>query len=113
MKNNPFLFSDDNKRYHTFDYEMKHRFGGKIAKIAVDAGLTCPKIVGSNGVGGCISCDGAGSFAVSGNDLFRQFEEGKALVAGKWDPKGYLIYFHIGKIKIMTGLLNLKLNKVI
>ena len=93
MKNNPFLFSDDNKRYHTFDFEMKHRFGGKIAKIAVDAGFTCPNIDGSKGIGGCIYCDGAGSFAMSGNDLSRQFEEGKALVGGKWDPKGYLIYF--------------------
>ena len=30
---NPFPFSDTNKRYHTYDYWLRHTFGGKCAKI--------------------------------------------------------------------------------
>ena len=41
---NPYPNSDSNKRYQTFDYYMKRRFGGKCAKISLDAGLSCPNI---------------------------------------------------------------------
>ena len=29
--NNPFLYSDDNKRYHTWNYYLRHQFGKKAA----------------------------------------------------------------------------------
>ena len=32
---NPFPFSDDNKRYHTWNYYLRHRFGKKIAKVPI------------------------------------------------------------------------------
>ncbi len=58
VTNNPFKYSDTNKRYHTYDYYLRHRFGGKCAKITLDAGLSCPNIDGSCGTGGCIYCSG-------------------------------------------------------
>ena len=58
---NPFPYSDTNKRYHTYDYYLRHRYGGKVAKIPLDAGMTCPNIDGRCSVGGCISCSGRGS----------------------------------------------------
>lgn len=58
---NPFPYSDSNKRYHTYDYYLRHRYGGKVAKIPLDAGMTCPNIDGRCGVGGCIYCSGRGS----------------------------------------------------
>ena len=39
---NPFPFSEDNKRYHTWNYYLRHRFGKKIAKVPLDGGFTCP-----------------------------------------------------------------------
>ena len=30
------------KPYHSFDYMLKERFGEKIYKVALDAGMTCP-----------------------------------------------------------------------
>ena len=51
---NPFPYSDSNKRYHTFEYYLRQRFGEKCARISLDAGLTCPNIDGTCGVGGCI-----------------------------------------------------------
>lgn len=58
VSENPFKYSDTNKRYHTYDYYLRHRFGGKCAKITLDAGLSCPNIDGSCGIGGCIYCSG-------------------------------------------------------
>ena len=53
-KTNPFLYSDSNKRYHTYDYYLRHAFGGKVAKLTLDGGFTCPNIDGTCGMGGCI-----------------------------------------------------------
>ena len=58
---NPFSYSDSNKRYYTSDYYLKSTFGGKCAKIPLDAGLSCPNIDGRCGVGGCIYCSGRGT----------------------------------------------------
>ena len=95
MTKNPFPFSSDNKRYHTFDYEMKRLFGRKTVKIPLDAGFTCPNIDGSKGRGGCIYCGdhGAGDFVGEGESLFEQFESGKELLSKKWPSAKYLSYF--------------------
>ena len=37
---NPYKYSDTNKRYHTFDYYTRHTFGGKCARIPLDAGFS-------------------------------------------------------------------------
>ena len=50
---NPFVYSDSNKRYHTYDYYLRQHFGGKCAKLPLDAGFTCPNIDGRCGRGGC------------------------------------------------------------
>ena len=82
---NPFPNSDTNKRYYTFDYYLRRRFGKKCAKIPLDAGFTCPNIDGTKGVGGCIYCLG-GSAAVTavGESVEAQYESGVAAVSGKW-----------------------------
>ena len=53
---NPFPYSDDNKRYHTWNYHLKHQFGQKVCKIPLNAGFTCPNLDGKKGVGGCTYC---------------------------------------------------------
>lgn len=92
-----FPFSDDNKRYHTWNYYLRHRFGGKVAKIPIDAGFTCPNIDGTKGVGGCIYCDNGSSsrehFGTRGVTCLReQFERGKTAMSKKWESCGYIIY---------------------
>ena len=48
-----FKFSDDNKRYHTLNFYNKQKYGGKVYKAAINAGLSCPNIDGKLGIGGC------------------------------------------------------------
>ena len=64
MKNeNPFRYSDDNKRYHTLNYYNKTGFTGKVFKAVIDAGFSCPNKDGTKGTGGCIYCmSGSGYF---------------------------------------------------
>ena len=37
-----FLYSDDNKRYYTYAYFLKHRKGGRVVRVPLDGGFTCP-----------------------------------------------------------------------
>lgn len=54
---NPFPYAFDNKRYHTLAYHNRQH-NCKTQKAVLDAGLTCPNLDGTCGVGGCIFCDG-------------------------------------------------------
>ena len=58
---NKFKYSNDNKRYHTWNYHLQRKFGGKVFKVALNGGFTCPNIDGKKGVGGCIYCSSSGS----------------------------------------------------
>ncbi|MFZ0392098.1 MAG: hypothetical protein WAN36_16675, partial [Calditrichia bacterium] len=45
------------RRYNAYVDYLKGRFGGRIQKLIVDAGFTCPNRDGAVGSGGCIYCD--------------------------------------------------------
>lgn len=93
---NPFSNSDTNKRYYTYDYYLKKTFGGKCAKIPLDAGFTCPNIDGRCGVGGCIYCSarGSGDFAADAALSIReQYELTKETLKGKWKTDRIIPYF--------------------
>ena len=91
-----FKYSDSNKRYHTLDYFYKHKFGGKVAKISLNAGFTCPNKDGTKGVGGCIYCSklGSGDFGGKPNkSLSEQFYDVKDIMDKKWPNTRYIGYF--------------------
>lgn len=93
---NPFPFSDSNKRYYTYDYYLRHTFGGKCAKIPLDAGFTCPNIDGRCGRGGCIYCSGRGSgdFAqLPTMPLAEQYRVTRELLSRKWPVDRCIPYF--------------------
>ena len=92
---NPFPNSDTNKRYYTYDYYLRHTFGGKCAKIVLDAGYTCPNIDGKCGVGGCIYCSGRGSgdFAMLPSvPIAEQYMGLIASLGEKWRTDKYIPY---------------------
>ncbi len=93
---NPFKYSDTNKRYYTYDYYLRKTFGGKCAKIPLDAGFTCPNIDGRCGYGGCIYCSdrGSGDFAASAAlPIAEQFRITKAKLGSKWSTERCIPYF--------------------
>lgn len=99
MKMNPFIYSNDNKRYHTFNYYLKQKYQRKVAKVALNANFTCPNRDGAISQGGCIYCSDAASGDFGGNpkeSLMLQFEKGKALMQNKWPGCGFIAYFQAG-----------------
>lgn len=89
---NPYPNSDSNKRYYTFDYYMKRRYGSKCARVALDAGFSCPNIDGTCGTGGCIYCLGGSSGAQGTGTLKEQYEKGVAAIRKKWDTDKFIPY---------------------
>ncbi len=88
---NPYKYSDSNKRYMTYDWYMKKRFGGKIARVPLDIGCTCPNIDGTRGRGGCIYCK-SGSRSAVGDTLEEQYARGVEVASRKWTPIGFVPY---------------------
>lgn len=85
-----------NKRYNTFSSYLKEKFGGKVAKISLNAGLSCPNIDGTKGTGGCTYCSSLGSGDFAGDvhlSLEDQFLSIKSIMDNKWDNSGYIAYF--------------------
>lgn len=83
--NNPFIYSDTNKRYYTFDYMMRKRFGTKCVKIPIDAGFTCPNIDGKCGRGGCTYCTlPHRSGEMRGVDIAQQYALQTEKLSSKW-----------------------------
>lgn len=84
------------KRYHTFNEHLRERFGGKIFKVSLDAGFTCPNRDGMLGRKGCIYCSerGSGDFAgEQGLSIHDQFLEVTERMKKKWPNARYLAYF--------------------
>jgi radical SAM protein (TIGR01212 family) len=54
-------FWNNTKRYYDLKSHWRNRFGGRVYKLPIDAGFTCPNRDGALATGGCIYCDGRGS----------------------------------------------------
>lgn len=95
MTGNPFLYSNDNKRYHTLNYHMKSVFQKRVFKAVIDAGFTCPNLDGTKGTGGCTYCrNGSGAFT-HGPDksVEEQIRAELARVRSKWENADVIAYF--------------------
>ncbi len=88
---NPYKYSDTNKRYYTFDYYTRHTFGGKCARVPLDAGFSCPNKNGTASHGGCIFCL-SGSSSSCGDTLREQYDRAVETASRKWTPVGYIPY---------------------
>ena len=67
---NPFIYSNDNKRYHTWNYYLKQKYHSKVFKVPLNANFSCPNRDGTCGVGGCTFCTSLGS----GDQVQEMFE---------------------------------------
>lgn len=90
----PQLWGD--KRFHTWNYEMREHMNTKVFKVMLDAGFTCPNRDGSIAKGGCTFCSarGSGDFAGSRrDDLVTQFNNVRDRQHLKWPNAKYIGYF--------------------
>lgn len=84
------------RRYRSFGFMIKEKFGEKLYKIALDGGMSCPNRDGKISYGGCIFCSngGSGDFAsrLCGS-VDEQLSRAKELVRNKYSGSGYIAYF--------------------
>lgn len=84
------------KRYHSLDYHLKNTFGGKVYKLSVNGGFTCPNRDGVLGSRGCIFCSegGSGDFAAAPDMSVRaQLDAAKLKIGGKYKGNLFIAYF--------------------
>ncbi|MEJ2697498.1 MAG: TIGR01212 family radical SAM protein [Candidatus Sulfobium sp.] len=84
------------KRYKSFGAHMKAVFGGKVYKVNVDAGFTCPNRDGTLGISGCIYCNND-SFRPGpcrpAMSISRQVRNGIDHVRRRYKAEKFLVYF--------------------
>lgn len=85
--------------YYSLSKYLKENFGGKVYKIALDGGFTCPNRDGAIDTRGCIFCSAGGSGEFAQNremSISKQIESGIELVKKKVPQSGmvgYVAYF--------------------
>jgi len=81
--------------YRNLSTHYREKFGGKVYKLSIDGGFSCPNRDGTVGTGGCIFCNetGSGDFAVCGKSIPRQRQEAKKWVEQKNRGGKYIAYF--------------------
>lgn len=89
-----FKYTLDNKRYHTFNYFLKNKFGCKVFKVPLDAHASCPNIKN----GGCIFCKNSSKSNITDSSLSldKQYEQEVLLLNKKWPNAKHIIYFQTG-----------------
>lgn len=83
------------KPYNFFGDYLRNKFEGKIFKLPVNAGLSCPNRDGTLGNDGCIFCSNDGSAAATcvGEDIHRQMQAAKDLHRRADSNTRYIVYF--------------------
>ncbi len=85
------------RRFNAYSEYIKKRFGGRVQKVTVDAGFTCPNRDGTKGTGGCTYCDNSGfnpSYCDPRKPVTRQIEEGIEFHSARYRRvKKFLVYF--------------------
>jgi len=90
-------FSGSSKRYNSMADYFRIKYGGRIQKLAIDAGFTCPNRDGSKGEGGCTYCDNNAfnpSYCTPEKSVSQQISEGIDFHRTRYRRAiGYLAYF--------------------
>lgn len=82
--------------YYDFASFLKHYFEGKVQKISVHAGFTCPNRDGSKGVGGCTYCNNqtfSPGYCHPTLSVREQLSDGIRFFSRKYPSMRYLAYF--------------------
>lgn len=82
--------------YKTLSDFLKEHFDGKIQKLSINAGFTCPNRDGTVGWGGCTYCNNQSfnpEYCETSESVTEQLERGKEFFARKYPSMRYLAYF--------------------
>ena len=84
------------RRFHAYSHYCKTHYGGRIQKLPVDAGFSCPNRV-SRTQGGCTYCANNAftpSYLAENDDVATQLENGKRFFQKRYpNNNGFFAYF--------------------
>ncbi len=83
-------------RYNDYGSFLQHYFAGKVQKISINGGFTCPNRDGTVGRGGCTFCNNQTfnpDYCQSELSVTEQLQEGIRFFARKYPTMRYLAYF--------------------
>ncbi len=84
-------------RYHVYNDWARRHYGGRLQKVSVDAGFSCPNRDGTRGVGGCSFCNNEAfspSYLREARSLHEQIDTGIEFMRRRYPrSKGFLAYF--------------------
>ncbi|MCE9556166.1 MAG: TIGR01212 family radical SAM protein [Planctomycetes bacterium] len=83
-------------RYHSYNFFLQQRFGGRVQKVSLDAGMTCPNVDGTVAKGGCVFCDNRSfspSRRVPRTTIRGQLDEGIMRLKRRYKARQFLAYF--------------------
>lgn len=90
------LWGDD-RPFNSYSGYFTRRFGGRVQKVTINAGFTCPNRDGSVGVGGCTFCDNdafSPSYCQPAKSITDQINEGIGFHANRYRrAEKFLAYF--------------------
>jgi len=80
---------------NTFGQDLLRRYGERVHKLAINAGMTCPNRDGSKGNGGCTFCNNV-SFSPNARQeplVSEQIEAGRRVIAKRTRARRFIAYF--------------------
>ena len=87
----------DNRRFNSYSNYFTKQFGGRVQKISIDAGFSCPNRDGKIGTGGCTFCSNEAfnpSYCRPEKSIKQQIEEGIGFHQRRYRRANkYLAYF--------------------
>lgn len=87
----------DSRRFNSYKRFLQTKFGGRVQKLAIDAGFTCPNRDGTVGVGGCTYCVNSAfnpSYCLASKSIAQQLQEGIEFHKNRYRrAENYFAYF--------------------
>ena len=85
------------RRFNAYSNYFKSIYGGRLQKVSIDAGFTCPNRDGTAGTGGCTYCLNDAfnpSYCHPSISVSQQIATGMQFLSHRYkNPVGYLAYF--------------------
>ncbi|MBI2339474.1 MAG: TIGR01212 family radical SAM protein, partial [Deltaproteobacteria bacterium] len=75
---------------------MKQKFGERVFRVTLSAGMTCPNIDGKRAKGGCTFCQDASYLGLSytpGVSIEEQMRKAKVYVTHRHQTEKFIAYF--------------------
>ncbi len=84
------------QRYYDLSTYLRERYGCRVQKISIDAGMSCPNRDGTLSKDGCIFCNAYGSgtgASQKGVSITQQVENSKQALSRRYKAKKFIAYF--------------------